>query len=95
MSHYAYPAPSSSSSSLVSLDSDASPTSTPVKGNLGGKFFSTIGKSTRRRVEGMVIRRRVTNMRTKFPHDDSAKDMSQMYEDLLELARYITLSLRH
>jgi hypothetical protein len=98
---------SSSEESLIpssSLDTSITPSSIyttttshtiPGIGSLSGKFFHSFGKTVLRGFESVVIRRRLSHIESLCPlsDDDPPPDVLNLYEDLLELTRYVVAHL--
>jgi hypothetical protein len=59
-------------------------------GTLSGKVIEAFGEATLRRVENVVIRRKLSTYRSLFPHadDTTIRDIDSVYENVLELSRY-------
>ena len=61
-------------------------------GTVSGKLIEAFGEATLRRVENIVIRRKLSTYRSLFPHTDDTtiKDIDSIYENILELSRSFT-----
>lgn len=86
--------PSSSSSSASILSSSSSLT-VRSPGALKGKAVHALGRVTLRMVEKAAMRNRLAAITAQFPYKDSnnLNEIEQMYDDLLELARYVLLQV--
>lgn len=64
-------------------------------GELSGKAILALGKATLRGADYLSIRRRLIMISSKFPHTnaDSIGGVTQMYEDLLELSRWVNFTM--
>ena len=64
-------------------------------GTLTGKALEAFGEATLRGIDNLVIRRKLTSLRSVFPHGAQVKNIEQVYDDILELSRYILDSLSY
>jgi hypothetical protein len=94
--------PSSEASLITSSSLESSITSSsiyttttshtiPGIGSLSGKFIHGFGKTVLRGVENVTIRRRLSHIESLCPLSDKGPPvvLSRLYDDLLELARYV------
>lgn len=59
-------------------------------GSHSGKFIYAVGTAALKGIEILVILRKLTDIKNVFPHKDGdADDLTRVYEDTLELARYV------
>jgi hypothetical protein len=90
--------PSSSPSSSQESSSIYTTTTSrtiPGIGALSGKFFHIFGKTVLLALENVAIRRRLSYIQSFFPLSDEnpPPDVASLYDDLLELARYVVTRL--
>jgi hypothetical protein len=84
----------SSSASSSSEYTTTSSSTNPGVGSITGKGILAFGKMAQRGLDGIIIRRRLTAMKSVFPHDDGDETLDKIYDDVLELSRYVRPPLR-
>jgi hypothetical protein len=60
-------------------------------GTVSGRAIYDFGAAALRGIETLAIRRKLRNINSFFPHPDGAirKNIEQLYDDVLELSRYV------
>lgn len=59
-------------------------------GSQSGRVIYAVGEAALRGIENIIIRRNLSTILSRFPHYDAEMhDMSSIYNDVLELSRYV------
>jgi hypothetical protein len=78
-------------SSAITATTGISSETIPGIGSLSGKFIHSVGKTILRGAESVVVHRRLSYIQSLCPLSDDRppKDVGQIYDDIIELSRYI------
>jgi hypothetical protein len=77
--------------SVITTSSVISSETIPGIGALSGKFIYSVGKTILHGAESVVVHRRLSYIQSLCPLSDDRppKDVGQIYDDIIELSRYV------